>query len=375
MGIAIDYFNYVAELAHNHRIPTRSCLQLGKQDIQFDFETLIAVATRFGFLRMNNGKLMIPPDHPLMAVVDSDNVLRDPSRRSTGYVSDLAAFAALGFARVDSLDVNDHEGASVIWNLNEPGLGSALQTTYDLILDGGTLEHIFHLPHALENVIDALSIGGYVLHASPMNNYVDHGFYQFSPTFFFDFYLTNGFEIVDATIFESDETNSRPVFLRRYERGAAALAEFPYVGSLDGRLYTFLFAARKTAKSTSNRTPEQFLYAGRSLAGHPALADAEKVIVWGAGAAARTIIARRFDLARIDFFIDADVQRQAETCLGLPVRAPEALLHEHDCVVVVSSAKYENTIRLQISQQYGDHVRRIVTLDELLREPWTAAAP
>ena len=40
------------------------------------------------------------------------------------------------------------------------------------------------------------------MHFSPANNLVDHGFYMFSPTAYYDFYSNNNFEIVKSCIVE-----------------------------------------------------------------------------------------------------------------------------------------------------------------------------
>ena len=62
-----------------------------------------------------------------------------------------------------------------------------------MIIDGGTMEHIFHIPNVLNNIYRMLRVGGRIIHISPSSNYVDHGFYSFSPTLFYDFYQTNKF--------------------------------------------------------------------------------------------------------------------------------------------------------------------------------------
>ena len=83
------------------------------------------------------------------------------------------------FKNVDSLDNSDYEGASVIHNLNKPIDPS--MTKYDFIFDGGSIEHVFNVPQALENVINLLEIGGVFCSINGNNNFSGHGMYQFSP--------------------------------------------------------------------------------------------------------------------------------------------------------------------------------------------------
>src|SRR5262245_39237303 len=76
---------------------------------------------------------------------------------------------ALGFERVDVLDISDYEGANVLQDLNLP-VPRDLHERYDLIVDGGTLEHVFNFPLAIENVMRMAKVGGDLLLTLPANN-------------------------------------------------------------------------------------------------------------------------------------------------------------------------------------------------------------
>ena len=102
--------------------------------------------------------------------------------------------AVLGFDRLDSLDVSDYEGATIIHDLGEP-LPDPHAGQYDLVVDGGTLEHVFNLPQAILNVMALARPGGLVYWHGPSNNLCGHGFYQFSPELMYRvFSAPNGFE-------------------------------------------------------------------------------------------------------------------------------------------------------------------------------------
>lgn len=91
----------------------------------------------------------------------------------------------LGARTHDALDIDAYQGAEIICNLNHP-IDEALRGRYDLILDLGTLEHLSNLSTALHNLLGMLRNGGTYFFALPCNQWVDHGFFQFSPTFFVD---------------------------------------------------------------------------------------------------------------------------------------------------------------------------------------------
>jgi hypothetical protein len=104
-----------------------------------------------------------------------------------------ALFQMLGYERVESLDYYAAEGPTHIHDLNQP-VPEALRQRFDLVYDGGTTEHCFSVAECLGNAVRLLRQGGRVIHHLPLNNWVDHGFYQLSPTLFFDFYEANGFD-------------------------------------------------------------------------------------------------------------------------------------------------------------------------------------
>jgi hypothetical protein len=64
----------------------------------------------------------------------------------------------------------------------------------DLIVDPGTLEHCFNVAQAFDNVDRLLAPGGIVFHQSAAA-FPNHGFWSISPTAFFDFYQSRGYEL------------------------------------------------------------------------------------------------------------------------------------------------------------------------------------
>jgi hypothetical protein len=81
-----------------------------------------------------------------------------------------------------------------------------LRKKYDLIVDGGSLEHIFNVHIALNNLTNNLKIGGKIVHLNPSNNWNGHGLYQFSPGFYSTFYNNlNGYRNTKIFIIKSDK--------------------------------------------------------------------------------------------------------------------------------------------------------------------------
>jgi hypothetical protein len=112
-------------------------------------------------------------------------------------------FRELGAHTIESLDFSSYEGATVIHDLNEP-LPCRYQERFDVVFDGGTLEHIFNFPIALKNAMQAVKISGHLLIHTPANNYCGHGFYQLSPDLYFGALSpANGFVIRSMIAFEA----------------------------------------------------------------------------------------------------------------------------------------------------------------------------
>ncbi len=101
---------------------------------------------------------------------------------------------------VDSIDYSDYENSDIIHDMSKP-LSSEHHQKYDVVIDGGTLEHVFNFPVAIANCMNLLKVGGSFFFFTPANNHMGHGFYQFSPELFYRiFQPENGFEIQDVIL-------------------------------------------------------------------------------------------------------------------------------------------------------------------------------
>jgi hypothetical protein len=113
---------------------------------------------------------------------------------------------ALGARTLVTLDASSYEGASVIHDMNTP-IDASLAGKFTAVIDFGTLEHVFNFPIAVRNCMQMLSVGGTFLCATTANNYLGHGFYQFSPELFFRVLSReNGFEVREMYLCEDRHT-------------------------------------------------------------------------------------------------------------------------------------------------------------------------
>lgn len=109
-----------------------------------------------------------------------------------GFISDTYFFKALGATRVTAIDVSDYEGAEIVHNLDTP-IPQHLEVKFDFICNSSVLDNMFNPIMGLTNISKLLAPGGRVIHFEHASNTVNNAYLQFSPNWFFDYYVVNGF--------------------------------------------------------------------------------------------------------------------------------------------------------------------------------------
>lgn len=142
-----------------------------------------------------------------------------PSQEVPGLASQLGltAFAniaedsfAEGFLKsflcassVRSMDYSAYQDADIVHDLNQP-IPDELRGAFDTLIDGGSIEHIFDIKQVLSNYMGLVKRNGNIFLMTTANNLCGHGFYQFSPEFFYRvFDPSNGFETLEVALIES----------------------------------------------------------------------------------------------------------------------------------------------------------------------------
>lgn len=266
MGMSENSARWFMRQVADHQL-SGACLSLAKTDIEITERKLLWLLAERGMVdarRSAPGKpieFIAPPPYRerLDQLRSNDRLLSlKAADRAAGLISDVTLYKMLGFDTIHSLDTNDYEGADLIYDLNQDDIGNILPQQYDLVTNFGTLEHVFHLPNALKNVFHATKVGGHVLHGSPTNNWVDHGFYQLSPTFYYDYYLANKFRIKFIQVHAL--TKSPAIDLWSVIDYRPGLFDSRNHGGLDDGLYNVLALVQKTEESTWDVIPSQRIY-------------------------------------------------------------------------------------------------------------------
>lgn len=239
MGIAKGALELLAQARRDNPHLGRRLLQLGRQHTFVTQEQLVSALKKY-----------LLPIPEMVLELNSDEV-----------VNDVLLFSALGFSTIESLDVSGFEDPTYLHDLNNP-IPPELAEMYDVVLDGGTIEHIFDVRAVMTNIHNLLAVGGSVIHLAPSSNHVDHGFYMFSPTLFFDYYSANNYLLQQMLLFEYTSRHDVDQWLiRQYVPGSIDHLSF---GGWGGpRMLGIYVCATKTPESTSGVIPQQGMYRKR----------------------------------------------------------------------------------------------------------------
>ncbi|HLP07699.1 MAG TPA: methyltransferase domain-containing protein [Opitutaceae bacterium] len=355
MGIATGTFQQLLQ-EHRQRPFTGRLLTLGKQDIYLTAQDLSFWTAYYGVPTVGG------PEFEYSA---------KPDFAALGRLSDREVFRRLG-ATLESLDASDYEGCDHVADLNSPLPPEQLRGRYDLVLDTGTFEHVFHLPNAFQFCHSLLKEGGRMVHMSPLSNYADHGFYMLSPTLYHDFYETNGWRILQMKVIRHSKAHdTEPYWTADYSPEHFNALSF---GGLDGALYQTFAVVEKLPGATADRIPQQRAYrlhawtgsaaAGPTLTGpvashvgrriaerlaqyanwiRPLAGTAPRIVIYGAGGHTSALLQawRGFQLPEPDCIVQT-APPTTPTFEGLPLLAFADLpARGTPGLIVLSSQRFE----------------------------------
>jgi SAM-dependent methyltransferase len=155
------------------------------------------------------------------------------------------------------LDISDYESARLIHDLNRP-VPAELHERFDVVIEAGSLEHIFNFPVAVGNLMRMLKVGGFMYLTVPANNLCGHGFYQFSPELMFRVFTPdNGFELKGVKIAQARFPGTELAPVRRVYEVADPVRVGSRVGLLSSRPAMLMVEACKTSGVEPFRPPPQ----------------------------------------------------------------------------------------------------------------------
>jgi hypothetical protein len=157
----------------------------------------------------------------------------------------------LDYQRLVSIDLHGTPSAKAI-DLNYP---VDLDERFGVVVNGGTGEHVFNVCQFFKTVHDLTEPNGLMIHVMPFRGWVEHGFYSFNATFYWDLAAANDYAV--HLLAYTEVAPSKLVALPNRER----IVELARGGGLgdNANLYAVM---RKQAQASEFRIPRQGVYAG-----------------------------------------------------------------------------------------------------------------
>jgi SAM-dependent methyltransferase len=252
MGLPISCLRFLAR-EHKRRPFEGPVLTLGRQNLYATYEQVRSMLEEEG----------IRPATLPQGVDLGTNLPDWEAGQTADYTNDKVFFLLLGGLEVSSLDISPAEGPDHVVDLNLP-LPDELVERFGVIVDGGTLEHVFDVNAALRNINRMLKPGGRVIHMSPVSNWAEHGYYQFSPTLFYDYYGANRFEGLQGYLVEQSPLDPMGKRGRKFWGWDIRRTHKPL---MSGQLLLVYFRGEKTESSTIEAIPQQGQFRASALSG------------------------------------------------------------------------------------------------------------
>ena len=320
-------FQYLLTRFHSWKDFTdKSIVMLGKQDVGFTYKFFIEKCSSAGFeLKDEDVKGM--SNKQLYSRADSE-----------------VLFSMLGFKEVHALDVSDYEGADICVDLNVT-IPEELHGRFDVVYDGGTLEHIFNVKTGLDNISLLTKKGGVIIHDVPAANWCNHGFYSFSPTLFLDYYMANNFEVNTTYLYVYNFVNGRAQYCTPDCRLVDVQPILAEKMDLKSERAILVCVVTKKEDSAVDRIPMQAMYVDMHKQVDEVANTLEymqkkgykKVALYGTGAVVRTLIDRIEQIpCEILGLIDSASDKIGKELRGYQIFAVEDIVSQVDCIVIAS---------------------------------------
>ena len=113
-----------------------------------------------------------------------------------GVLKAKSFYKAIGFEEYACVDA-DGNNDSLLFDLNLIIKDEYnFNKKFDLVTNFGTSEHLINQKNFFENVHNLTNQNGYILHMLPFEGYINHGYFNYQPAFFYDMATANNYEIV-----------------------------------------------------------------------------------------------------------------------------------------------------------------------------------
>jgi hypothetical protein len=116
----------------------------------------------------------------------------------TTQITAKALYQSIGFKLYQCIDA-DGVNDALVFDLNQD-----IQKVYgfsekfDLVTNHGTTEHCFNQHACFLNIHNLCDLGGLMVHVLPVQGYVNHGLFNYNPSFFYNLAAANKYTLIGA---------------------------------------------------------------------------------------------------------------------------------------------------------------------------------
>jgi SAM-dependent methyltransferase len=248
MGMLRPHLFILAEECRERYPITGDVLVLGQQAVYSTLDEISRLLAKKG-LKMRS----------LPAGFDTANKIPAWKDSPCGmYTNCQTVFKLLGADNVYVADISGHEGADILMDLNSP-CDKKYHNRFDTIFDVGTLEHVFNLPQALDNIHKCCKPGGQIVLINPATNAINHGFYQISPTLYHDFFDANGYEDFSCYLTQISSFNYEAKS-KIYKFRESNISDVVMLTSKNIEEIVFFCRKKRDYQNSETKTPIQRVY-------------------------------------------------------------------------------------------------------------------
>jgi hypothetical protein len=184
---AIDYIIY-KELAKAKQIPANpDVLELGEANWYGDVSIGELVEDIKAFTAPARGLELLKDLKQVMS-----SCIGGANNQVSFDISKIFYKTFLNYRSITAIDLGGTDNA-LQYDLNIP---VPLETQYHIVINTGTAEHIFNLFQFFKTVHERTLPGGLMIHAMPFTGWLDHGFFNFNPTFTVDLAAANCYQLL-----------------------------------------------------------------------------------------------------------------------------------------------------------------------------------
>jgi len=177
-----------------------------------------------------------------------------------GLISDRAFYSLFSAAEYHCLNHSDYENADIVFNLCDASLPSELESSFDFIVDGGTLDNVFDPGAGVRNLARIARPRGRIHHHDRALR-IHNAYVAFALSWFHDYYSVNEFEDCQAYLAQWDDNGLRSRWhFYRYNPLRERDGVTGWTPGITWRHAHVIIMAEKGLHSTWNRNPIQFEY-------------------------------------------------------------------------------------------------------------------